>query len=209
MNATLKKLGFIHRRLWDRDGLYPLAVLLGPASLFGCLMAGILWQGILAVGAMNNHPLPWAVPEGSRQWTASDGQSHTVQPSRSLPSITPDGNLTGFEPGWRAAINPIEVSATSDVDVKTAVLANFPLDGSRVDMERLLYRRAQKFAVRRNRPGIFGGQNVRDLHTISAPRASSRTASRLLSASGIWPTACNLEPEAGDLDGTLDDLRPR
>ncbi len=138
MTATLKKLGFIHRRLWGRDELYRLAVLLGPASLLGCLLAAILWEGIAVVGAMNNHPLPWAVPEGPRLWSASDGQSHTVQPSSALPSMRPDGTLAGYEPGWRATINPIEVGAASQVDVKTTVLVVFPFDGSSIDMERLL-----------------------------------------------------------------------
>ncbi len=137
MRHLLGKLGFIHRRLWRRDGLYRAALLFGPAPLLGCLLAVTVWEGVLAVRSAPQPPPPWAAPQSPASWN-TDAAPQTLQPVRPLPATDASGGLTGYEPGWRASINPIEVGTTMDVDVKAAPLSTFTHDGPAVEMSRIL-----------------------------------------------------------------------
>ncbi|HXT80886.1 MAG TPA: hypothetical protein VN702_15080 [Acetobacteraceae bacterium] len=135
MSRFFGKLAFIHRRLWQRDGLYSASLLLGPAPIFGCAAAAALW---LALHGGKHPPPAWAVPHGSIVSGAPDGEPKTVQPSRPLPALEADGTLAGYEAGWVATTHPIAVSATLDVDVKRTALTAFPLDGASFDMGQII-----------------------------------------------------------------------
>ena len=65
MSRFFQKLSFIHHRLWQRDGIYPAALLLGPAPLLGGVLAYTLWIIVAALGgtATNDASLRWAVPQ--------------------------------------------------------------------------------------------------------------------------------------------------
>jgi hypothetical protein len=138
MRRFFGKLEFIHRRLWQGDGLYRASLLLGPAPLLGCAVAAALWGSIPAAHG-TKHSLPqWAVPQGPAVWSAASDQPQIVQPSRSLPPVEADGALAGYEAGWRATTHPIQISATLDADLKPTSLTAFLLDGSSVDMAQII-----------------------------------------------------------------------
>lgn len=128
------KLGFIHRRLWDSDGLYRVALLLGPAPLIGCGVAAGIWFMHRALPAPTVQPPVWGKPfESAPNWSAS-AQPQTAQPARPIPALEADGRLSGYESGWRVTIRPIDVSPTFNVDVKPIALRTFLLDGSNIDL---------------------------------------------------------------------------
>lgn len=134
------KLGFIHHRLWQRDGTYRAAVVLGPAPLLGGACAALLWLGLHAlapalVGAPQS--LPWAQPRPSGT-LASAGQPHVVMPAQSLPAVQADGGFPGYVPGWLGSIHPAEVSSTLDVNVLPTVLTSFPVPRTSLDMETIV-----------------------------------------------------------------------
>ena len=70
MRRFLQKLSFIHHRLWRRDGIYPAALLLGPAPLLGGVFAFTVWIAIAVLGgtATNHASLHWAVPQRAAVW---------------------------------------------------------------------------------------------------------------------------------------------
>jgi hypothetical protein len=137
MSRFLGKLGFIHRRLWSEDGLYRAALLFGPAPLLGALLVGAVWAGVQALATARYQPPPWATPHPSAAvW--STAQPQNVQPALPLPPMGTDGSLAGYEAGWLATTNPIQVSPTMDVDVKTIHLTAFLLDGASVDVAQII-----------------------------------------------------------------------
>src|SRR6202012_3243469 len=91
------KLGFIHRRLWDRDGFYRVALLFGPAPLVGGAVAAGIWlvvQGLPAPTA----PVPaWAKLPQSSDGESAGGEPHAVAPAAPLPPIGADGGYRGYE----------------------------------------------------------------------------------------------------------------
>ncbi|HTW73043.1 MAG TPA: hypothetical protein VME47_24415 [Acetobacteraceae bacterium] len=137
MKQSFSKLGFIHRRLWQRDGLYRLAMLLGPAPLLGCLVAAGVWRAAGPIIHPRPPALPWAKVDRPPLWSNGDGQPHVVMPSRPLPPSGANGGLVGYTPGWDAWIAPIEVSA-ADVDVTTRRLGRFVINSSAVDMAQII-----------------------------------------------------------------------
>ena len=128
------KLGFIHRRLWDRDNLYRVALLFGPAPLIGCGVAAGIWFGVQAFPAPVEKPPDWAKPpQASENWSTT-GEPHVLQPVRPVPPVGANGGLSGYEAGWRAATHAIEIAPTLSTDIKPAPLSAFLVDGSTIDM---------------------------------------------------------------------------
>ncbi len=138
MSRFVAKFGFIHRRLWQQDGLYKIALLFGPAPLAGCLMAAMAW---VTFGTQNSTPhqaIPWAVPQGPELWNSAKDQPHIVEATKPLPATATDGALTGYEMGWRVATAPIQLSPALDVDVKTTRLTGFVVNGPSIDMQQII-----------------------------------------------------------------------
>lgn len=139
MRRFLQKLSFIHHRLWRRDGIYPAALLLGPAPLLGGVFAFTVWIAIAVLGgtATNHASLHWAVPQRAAVWDTDAERPQAPQPAKPLPPIAADGTLTGYEAGWRLTTSPIQVSPTLDVDLKAVALTTFSLEGGSVDMAQI------------------------------------------------------------------------
>jgi hypothetical protein len=139
MKRFIGKFGFVHRRLWQQDGGYRVALLLGPAPFLGALLAAAVWGSVLGLRETTYQRPPWATPPtGHKPWTSDADHPQTVEPERPLPQVGADGALVGREPGWNVAVNPIQVSQTMDVDVKVDSLVGFSIKGPSVDMEQIL-----------------------------------------------------------------------
>ncbi len=139
MKRAIAKLAFVHSRLWQRDGTYRAAVLLGPPPLLGCMVAAALWTGLHALGlppANASRVPPWAHPNG-RGTAASSGQPLVEKPISALPSLGADGKLSGLATGWQGLIQPIQISPALDVDVLRRSVAKFTLDQAGVDMAQI------------------------------------------------------------------------
>jgi hypothetical protein len=134
LRLFFSKLGFIHRRLWDRDGFYRGALLFGPVPLGGAAVAAGTWFMVHALAAPTV-PLPdWAkLPQSADSWSAS-GETHAVPPAAPLPTVGANGSFSGYEPGWRAGIHPVEISPAFDADVKSTPLSAFLLEGTTIDL---------------------------------------------------------------------------
>jgi hypothetical protein len=133
MNRLFLKLAFIHSRLWRDDGLYPIAFVLGPASLIGALLAFGVWKS--SAVWTSNAPLPappWATKDEPPTWRVEGNQIQAVRPSARLPS--PSKSDTGYEPGWRMHINPVKINSTYDIAVKTEALKGFVSEELTPDM---------------------------------------------------------------------------
>lgn len=141
MTRLFGKFGFIHRRLWDRDVLYRVALLFGPAPLLGGMLAAAIWAGFHSSGPSAEPPPPWAVVQRPAPPSSADAAPRVVQPNIKLPQINPDGSVAGYQMGWTVLAHPITVSATLNVEVEQPSLSNFNtffLDGPSVDMARIL-----------------------------------------------------------------------
>jgi hypothetical protein len=140
MRAALAKFGFIHRRLWQRDGLYRAALLLGPAALIGIVAVIAVTEGMRVLGGSSSHtPRPaWGVPQRADMWDANDDQPQSAQPSSPLPPVTANGQLSGYVLGWRATINQLEAAQAFEVTLKRDPISGFDYVGSTIDMTRLL-----------------------------------------------------------------------
>ena len=138
MSGVLGKLGFIHRRLWDRDGMYRIALLFGPAPLIGCALAAGIWMGLRTLPAPEA-PLPdWAKrPVSADRWDTS-GEPQTAKPDRPLPPVGANGALSGYEPGWQGTINPVDIKPMLDVTLKSTPLSAFFLDGPKIEMAQII-----------------------------------------------------------------------
>ena len=99
MSLLFSKLGFIHRRLWDRDGLYRVALLFGPAPLIGCGVAAGIWFMIRALPAPIVQPPDWGKPPQAAENWSTTGEAQTVQPARPIPAVGANGGLSGYEAG--------------------------------------------------------------------------------------------------------------
>jgi hypothetical protein len=133
------KLDFIHRRLWQRDGLYRFALLLGPATLLGGGLAFALWTGVQAIGQTTQHPPPWAPPIRPADMVTSTGPL-TVQPAYKLPAPDSDRPATSYETGWQVTLRALEISPTLDVQVNPTPLLAFAIDTATADMAQLTAR---------------------------------------------------------------------
>lgn len=135
MKRVAAKLAFVHRRLWQRDGVYRAAVLLGPPPLIGCALAVALWGVVHALGqpsADAGRPPPWATPKPPGT-PGIPGRPLLAEPMRPL-AVEADGKPDGYETGWMGRIYPIEVGPGLDVNVLPTHSAEFTLDQPSLDM---------------------------------------------------------------------------
>ncbi|WP_428483937.1 hypothetical protein [Rhodopila sp.] len=144
MKRFIGKLGFIHRRLWQQDGNYRIALLLGPAPCLGLSIAAVIWGSFTAVKQFTYQPPSWATAPHRAMWQTGTDQAAVLEPARPLPAFAADGSLEGIEPGWNVAIRPITVSPTMNVDVKTTSVATFNITGATIDMEQILAARSKE-----------------------------------------------------------------
>jgi hypothetical protein len=138
MRQWVSKLKFIHGRLWDRDGIYRVAVLLGPAPAIGCSVAAAIWFMIRTLPAPIAQPPDWAKPtQAAENWSTTD-EPHKVEPEAPIPQAGAHGGLSGYDAGWRATIRAIEVSPTFNTDIKPTPLSAFGVDGSTIDLAQVI-----------------------------------------------------------------------
>jgi hypothetical protein len=139
MRRFFAKLGFVHGRLWQRDGGYRVALLLGPAPFLGAILAFAVWGGIQGLQETTVQPPPWATPQpGPRAWADDRDHPQTVQPARSLPPISADGTLAGYAAGWNVVAKSFHVSPTMEVEIGRDPLSGFSLTGTSIDMDHIL-----------------------------------------------------------------------
>ncbi len=138
MKRLFSKLGFIHECLWQREGAYRAALLLGPAPLLGAAVAVALWGGVSEFRALTYQPPPWATWSAPNMWSDGATRPQVLQPARPLPDIGADGALVGYQPGWKVSARPIEVSPTMNVDVKTNALTGFVVSDPAIDMAQVI-----------------------------------------------------------------------
>jgi hypothetical protein len=183
MRAALAKFGFIHRRLWQRDGRYKVALLFGPAALVGLVTAIVLKVALDAlVGLIGHSPTPaWATPvQRPDMWNANDDPVHSLQPASPLPPMTANGELSTYVPGWRAAINELEISQTLNIGIKREPISGFTYDGATIDMARLLAEGPK-----------------------SSPFAGLGSAFLVVKTAGIYALSLNFERPAGQTANCL------
>ena len=138
MSPFFSKLGFIHRRLWDRDGFYRIALLFGPAPLIGCGVAAAIWFMVRTLPAPIVQPPDWGKPPQAAENWSTTGEPQTVEPAQPLPPVGADGGLSGYEAGWRATIRAVEVSPTFNTEIKPTPLSAFFVDGSTIDLAQII-----------------------------------------------------------------------
>ena len=138
MRLFLSKLGFIHRRLWDRDGWYRVALLFGPAPLIGCSVAAAIWLMVRVHPAPIGPPPPWGKPPETADHWNTTGEPQTVQPQAPLPVVDAKGELSGYVTGWRAAIHTVEVSPTFNTEISPTSLSGFFVDSPSIDLAQII-----------------------------------------------------------------------
>lgn len=211
------KLAFIHRRLWQRDGIYRAALLLGPAAFVGILAAISLKEGIRALGGadVQSSSPAWAAPQRADTWDTNDDQAHGVQPTLPLPATTASGELSSYIPGWRATINELEFGQSLNVSIKRDPLSGFTYGGPTIDMARLLAE-GPKSSLFVGVGSAFLAVKVAGIYTLSLKfeRPAGHTANCLLRL-GFGPKRVVSEVElsmVGDVAQTYDpvkfDLQP-
>jgi hypothetical protein len=133
------KLGFIHRRLWGRDGFYRIALLFGPAPLVGAGLAAIAWGCIVAVQTRTYQPPAWAhyTPATSGD-NGSPDAPHPISPARPLPPLRGDGSAIGYDAGWSMTANSVTISPTMEADVNATPITGFTIDEPTATMARIL-----------------------------------------------------------------------
>jgi hypothetical protein len=134
MSLFLSKLGFIHRRLWDRDGIYRVALLFGPAPLIGCGAAALIWFMVRALPAPVVQPPDWGKPPQAAENWSTTGEPQTIEPAFPMPAVGANGGFSGYEAGWRATVHAVETSPTFNTEVKPTALGAFLVDGSTIDL---------------------------------------------------------------------------
>ena len=134
MRRVLAKFGFIHRRLWQRDGTYRAACVLGPPPLLGATVAVLAWAGMHAVPpAPADPPAAWATPSGPRTAYATDAP-RAVTPAAALPPAGPDGMPQGYRTGWQGGLQPVEIGAAMDADIKPTRLVPLATSNPSIDL---------------------------------------------------------------------------
>lgn len=140
MSRLLGKIGFIHRLLWSRSGLYCACLLLGPAPLLGAGLALAVWGLTSTVGAMTAAPPAppqWAKPNHSSNLNEAGRVVTDIHPTVTLPTTTDDGTLEGYRAGWQVVTYGFRVSPTFAIGIESTPLASFFLDGPTMDLTRL------------------------------------------------------------------------
>lgn len=139
MTRFLAKLAFIHRRLWQRDGTYRTAILLGPSPLLGAAGAAGLWYGLQAL-AQPPAAIPGHMPWAQARAAVSPGTTGATvaKPAAALPQIQSDGSFAGYRPGWRGSIHSLTVLPTLDAELSPAESKRFPIPGTEIGMDSIL-----------------------------------------------------------------------
>ena len=144
MSRFFSKLGFVHRRLWEQDSGYRIALLFGPAALVGAALGAIAWVGVVAVQTATNQPPAWAKNTEVTTWdSGSRNAPHPASQTKPLPPLRADGSAIGYDPGWSMTANPMTVSQTMDADVKATPISGFTIDDPTVTMAQILDGRAK------------------------------------------------------------------
>ena len=138
MGQFFSKLGFIHRRLWDRDRYYRAARLFGPAPLLGCGAAIGLWLIVRAFPGPTVQPPDWGKPPQATENWSTTGEPQTIQPARPIPPIGANGGLSGYEAGWQGATYAVEVGPMLDAKMKQPPLSTFFVDGPQIDSTQIM-----------------------------------------------------------------------
>jgi len=138
MSYLLRKLGFIHGRLWRQDETYRVSLLVGPAPAIGVLLAVALWSGITNVKALLAQPPQWATKSVAHEWSSSAENPKPVQPKAALPQTGASGKLVGYEQGWNVSAHPVEIDRTMEVDVKPSSLDAFTMSGPLIDLDQII-----------------------------------------------------------------------
>jgi hypothetical protein len=138
MRRFFSKLGFAHRRLWDRDGFYRVALLFGPAPLVGATLAAIVWGCVVAVQTRTYQPPAWAHFTATNRDNGSPEAPHQASPARPLPPFRADGSAIGYDTGWSMTANPLTISPTMEADVNPTPIMGFTLDEPTATMARIL-----------------------------------------------------------------------
>jgi hypothetical protein len=138
MRLFFSKLGFIHRRLWDRDDFYRVALLFGPAPLIGCGVAAGIWFMVRELPAPIMPPPQWSKISQSKENWSTRGELQTVEPAGPIPAADANGGLRGYEAGWRAEIHAIEISPTYNIGIKPSVLNAFFVDEPNIDLAQII-----------------------------------------------------------------------
>jgi hypothetical protein len=137
MSQFFSKFGFIHRRLWDRDGTYRLALLFGPAPLIGFGVAIGIWSILRAFQASPAQLPEWAkISHPADRWSTTEVQ--TVSPARPLPPASAQGGLSGYEPGWQATTHAVEVTPTWNTEIKQSALSGFFVEGATIELDSII-----------------------------------------------------------------------
>ena len=132
------KLGFIHRRLWERDGFYRTALLFGPAPLIGCGLVAAIWFAVREIPAPVVQPPNWAKPPPTTENWNTTGDPQKVEPARQMPPVDANGGLGGYETGWRAAVFALDITPTLNTDIKRTPLSSFFVDGSTIESAQII-----------------------------------------------------------------------
>ena len=142
MSRFFGKLGFIHRRLWDRDGFYRVALFFGPAPLAGAGLAAIVWACISDVRTAPHEPPAWAhYTETTTRDRGTPDAPKPASPEKPLPPLRADGSAIGYDPGWSVTANPVTIKPPLDMTVEPAPIAGFTIAEPTVTMARLLKER--------------------------------------------------------------------
>jgi hypothetical protein len=139
MRLFFSKLGFIHRRLWDRGGLYRLALFFGPASSTGVALAALVWACIGAAQTTTYQPPAWAhFTAASNRDKGSPEAPLQTSPARPLPPFRADGSAIGYDSGWSMTANPVTISPTVNAEVSATPITGFTINEPTVTMARML-----------------------------------------------------------------------
>ncbi|WP_018263105.1 hypothetical protein [Methylobacterium sp. WSM2598] len=138
MSAALAKLAYIHRRLWQRDGTYRAAFLLGPMPLLGAAVAAALWFGLAVAEApapARPAPPPWAEPHAG---PLPSGPLRAEPPVAPLPAARAGGGYVGYETGWYGTLHKVEMSPSLEITVAPAPSGRFTVEDAQLDVGPIL-----------------------------------------------------------------------
>jgi hypothetical protein len=136
MRRFFSKLGFVHRRLWERDAFYRIALFFGPAPLLGAALAVIVWDGVAAVQGTIYQPPAWAHVTSSDNGSAD--APRPASPVKPLPPLRADGSTIGYDHGWSITANAMIIRPTKEVDLNPTPIAGFSIDQPAVTMAQIL-----------------------------------------------------------------------
>jgi hypothetical protein len=137
MHLFFSKLGFIHRRLWDRGGFYRVALFFGPAPLVGAALAAIVWGCIAALQTETYQPPAWAHYTAPNRNNGSPDAPQPASPAKPLPPLRADGSAIGYDPGWSMTANPVTISPTMEAVVNPTPVIGFTIDEPTATMARI------------------------------------------------------------------------